>query len=67
MQKAVIDLYGSYDVIADNIQLFIKQALENGDYGYMYTLVRQAETESKGILLEYQEEKPEVINGDNVK
>ena len=60
------DLYGSYDVLTDNVKLFIEHALENGDYEKMYNRVRQAEAENKENLLEYQEKKPGVINTDNV-
>lgn len=66
IRQAVADLYGSYDVLTDNVKLFIEHALENGDYEKMYNRVRQAEAENKENLLEYQEKKPGVINTDNV-
>lgn len=66
IRQAVADLYGSYDVLTDNVKLFIERALENGDYEKMYNRVRQAEAENKENLLEYQEKKPGVINTDNV-
>ena len=65
IRQAVADLYGSYDVLTDNVKLFIERALENGDYEKMYNRVRQAEAENKENLLEYQEKKPGVINTDN--
>ena len=66
IRQAVADLYGSYDVLTDNVKLFIERALENGDYEKMYNRVCQAEAENKENLLEYQEKKPGVINTDNV-
>ena len=66
IRQAVADLYGSYDVLTDNVKLFIERALENGDYEKMYNRVCQAETENKENLLEYQEKKPGVMNTDNV-
>ena len=66
IQSAVRDLYGTYDVIAQDVQIFIEKAIQRGDYGFMYTRVREVEAESKENLLEYQEEKPGVINSDNV-
>ena len=65
IKKAVADLYGSYDVLADDVKEFVEKAIQNGGYEKMYERVRQAEAESKAILLEYQEEKPEVITKDN--
>ena len=64
--KAVGDLYGSYDVLPEEIRQFVEQAVRNGNYEEMYMRVRQAEAENKENLLEYQAEKPDAITGDNV-
>ena len=45
---------------------FLEKAIRDGRYAEMYARVRQAEAENKETLLEYQEEKPGVIRGDNV-
>ena len=66
IQDAVRDLYGTDDVIAPDVQKFIEKAIQDGDYESMYARIREAEAENKEILLEYQEEKPGVINSDNV-
>ena len=66
IKKAVAELYGSYDVLTDDIKEFVEKAIQNGDYEKMYDRVRQAEIENKAILLEYREEKPEVVTKDNV-
>lgn len=66
IKQAVVDLYDSYDVLADDVKLFIEKAIENGNYEAVYSRVRQAESESKENLLEYQEIKPGVVNADNV-
>ena len=66
IRKAVEDLYGSYDVLSDDMKQFIERAVQNGKYGEIYESVRHAEAENRETLLEYQEEKPGVINGDNV-
>lgn len=66
IKKAVAELYGSYDVLTDDIKEFVEKAIQNGDYEKMYARVRRAETENKAILLEYREEKPEVATKDNV-
>ena len=66
IQSAVRDLYGTYDVIAPDVQGFIEKAIQDGGYESMYTRVREAEAKNRENLLEYQEEKPGVITGDNV-
>ena len=66
IKKAVEDLYGSYDVLSENMKQFVEKAVRDGKYKEIYARVRRAEAENKENLLEYQEEKPGVINGDNV-
>lgn len=66
IKKAVGDLYGSYDVLSENMKQFVEKAVMDGKYKETYARVRQAEAENKENPLEYQEEKPSVINGDNV-
>lgn len=66
IKKAVCDLYGSYEVLSEEIRKFVEKALEEGEYEKMYTQIRQYEAENKENLLEYQEEKPGMINEDNV-
>ena len=66
IRKAVENLYGSYDVLPEEIRQFVEQAVRNGNYEEMYMRVRQAEAENKENLLEYQAEKPDIITGDNV-
>lgn len=66
IRDAVRELYGTTDVIAQDVQSFLEHAMQDGNYESMYARVREAETENKENLLEYQEEKPGVINDDNV-
>lgn len=66
IKQAVADLYGSYDVLKADVKEFIESALLNGGYEDMYSHVRQAEAENMENLLDYQDEKPGVIQKDNV-
>lgn len=66
IRRAVEDLYGTYDVLSDDAKQFIENAVRDGRYQEMYTRVRGMEAENRDSLLEYQERKPGVINGDNV-
>lgn len=65
IEKAVVDLYDSYDRLPQDSRRFIEDALADGDYEAMYARIRKMEAENKGILIEYQEEKPGVLNTDN--
>ena len=66
IRKAVEDLYGSYEALSADVRQFIEAAVRDGRYEALYSRVRQAEAENRKNLLEYQEEKPAVINRDNV-
>jgi hypothetical protein len=66
IRQAVVDLYDSYDVLSEEIRSFVEAAIQDGDYESMYTRIRQAEAINMENLLEYQDEKPGVINHDNV-
>ncbi len=66
IKKAVEDLYGSYEVLTDEIRSFLENVIEDGNYEELYATARRHEAENKENLLEYQEEKPGVINEDNV-
>ena len=65
IKKAVEELYGTYDVLSPDVKMFIEQAIREGNYESLYAHIREAEAENKKILLEYQEEKPGVVNIDN--
>ena len=66
IRKAVEDLYGSYEALSADVRQFIEAAVRDGRYEALYSRVRQAEAENRKNLLEYQEEKPAVVNRDNV-
>lgn len=63
--EAAADLYGSYGKLPADSREFIEKALENGSYEEYYSRTRKMEAENKDILIEYQEEKPGVVNSDN--
>ena len=66
VKSAVCDLYGSYEVLSEEIRQFIEKVFEEGNYTELYERTRQYEAENKENLLEYQEKKPGVVTGDNV-
>ena len=66
IETAVEDLYGSDDVLSEDMKQFVEKAIIDGKYEETFSRVRRAEAENKENLLEYQEQKPGTINGDNI-
>ena len=66
IQKAVADLYGSYDVLKEDVRSFLENIMANGDYEEMYSRTRQYEIDNRNNLVEYQDQNPGVITRDNV-
>ena len=63
---AVSNLYGSYDSLPEESRRFIESAIMNGNYEELYGKVRRMEADNKDILLQFQEEYPDVTTTDNV-
>ncbi len=66
VRRAVRDLYGSYEVISEEVRHFVESVFEEGNYAELYERTRQYEADNKENLIEYQDKKPGVITGDNV-
>lgn len=66
INKAVVDLYGSWDGISPDAVAFIKGALADGDYRKIYDSIRENEQNAREILLAFQEKYPNALKKDNV-
>lgn len=66
IKKAVEDLYESYDAVPENSQRFIEAIYEKDDLKEFYRQCREMELENKDILVEFQDDYPGVLNGDNL-
>jgi hypothetical protein len=66
IQKAIIDLYDSYDKIPEDSQNFIESIYKKNNLHEFYSKCRELEQENKDVLVEFQENYPGVINGDNL-
>lgn len=66
IKKAVVDLYDSYDRIPENSRAFIESIYEKEDLGSFYKYCRELEKENKDVLLDFQNDYPGVLNGDNL-
>jgi hypothetical protein len=66
IQKAVIDLYDSYDRIPEYSRIFIEAIYKKEDLRALYKQCRELEQENKDVLVGFQEDYPGVLNGDNL-
>ncbi len=66
IDKAVVDLYGTWEGISPDASAFIKGALADGDYQRMYESIRENEQNARELLLDFQEKYPEILKDKNV-
>ena len=66
IQKAVVDLYDSYDKIPKASRTFIEAVYKKEDLHEFYKQCRELEQENKDVLVGFQEDYPGVLNGDNL-
>lgn len=66
MDKAVNELYGSWDKISDNSKQFIKNIIKNKNYDEEYKAIRKEERRTKNILVEFEDAYPGVAKESNV-
>ena len=66
IKKAACELYGAYEKIPENSRIFIEAAFQTTDLTDLYEKIREEEKQNKNILLEFQDDYPNVLNGDNL-
>lgn len=66
IQKAIVDLYDSYDKIPEEAKVFMEAVYNKEDLHDFYRQCREIEQENKDTLVEFQENYPGVLNGDNL-
>ncbi len=65
IREAVHTLYGEWDAIAQDMQHFIENVMEQADFEAIYNELKAEEEKSKDILIEFQESYPGVVNTQN--
>lgn len=65
IQKAIINLYDSYDKIPEDSRTFIEAVCKKEDLRGFYKQCRELEQENKDVLIGFQEDYPGVLNGDD--
>ena len=66
IKQAIEDLYDDYNFLPENSRKFIESLLEKEDIRKFYKECRKEELENKDILVEFQDNYPGVMNGNNL-
>ena len=66
IDKAVTDLYGSWEKISEDSKNFIHEAMKKGDFEKAYAEISAEETKAKGLLINFEQDYPGVTNTANV-
>jgi hypothetical protein len=67
IEKAVTDLYGSWDGFPKGAKDFIMNTFSSGNYEKIYDLVRQNEKDARADLIDFEGKYPGVLKTDNVE
>ena len=66
VEKAVIELYGSWEEISADARQFINDAFKNGNYEEIISSVIEEEKTAKELLVDFEQDYPNVTNQANV-
>jgi len=66
VEKAVCDLYGSWDGFPKGAKDFIERAMSEANYEKVYELIRQNEKDAKEQLIDFEGKYPGALKKDNV-
>ena len=66
IDKAVTDLYGSWDKISEDSRIFIEETMKKGDFEKVYTEISVEENKAKDLLINFEQDYPSVANTANV-
>lgn len=67
IDRAVRNLYGSWEKFSQDSISFIREILAAKDYEEIYSRIRDSEVQAKTTLLDFQETYPGVMTEENVK
>ena len=65
IDRAICNLYGSWDRIPADSVAFIQDTMKNGDLEKVYQAVRDEEKRSKELLVQFEADYPKVTNTEN--
>lgn len=67
IKRAADELYNGYENLPASSRDFIEAAYTSKDLSDLYEKLKKDEKENKDMLLEFQNDYPNVLNGDNIK
>lgn len=65
IDNAVRKMYGGWDDFPKDSKAFIEEAMRNGNFGEVYTSIKEEEKNSKEILIEFEKAYENVMNASN--
>ena len=66
IDKAMHNLYGGWDAVSQDSQLFLKDVFSSGDYEALYSKYREEEKENKAALLDFDKNYPGQLKGEKI-
>lgn len=66
IDTAVRNLYGDWEKFPDDAVTFIRSILEIGNYDSIYAQIRESETQTKELLLDFQQAYPGIMRPENI-
>lgn len=66
IEKAISDIYGGWDGFPIDSKELIEKIFDEGNYSKRYEMASSEEIHTKNMLLQFQEEYPEVLKKDNI-
>ena len=64
VNRAVIELYGSWSGVSDKLKSILENLYVHGDYEAVYQSTRESEIQSREILIEFGEQYPEALKNE---
>lgn len=66
INKAVCDLYGSWNNISSDQKKFVESLFVQPDFTAVYAYCRNSEEQAKALLIDFEHQNPNVLNQDNL-
>ena len=66
IDKAVVDLYGSWNEFPKDSMQFIADVMQKGNFNQLFELVRMEENYSKKVLINFEQNNPDMMDSNNV-
>lgn len=66
VNTAVKEIYGSWAEIPLDSKIFIEETMKHGDFEQVYKNIKEEESKAKNVLVEFEEEYPDVLKEDNL-